>query len=188
MDRLFAFQNRSDTLQLYGCHFGLKPAGWSYDKHHHHLYELFCCMDGFAVQEMQGSSVPLAPGDWFLLRPGVSHTLTNAGPGPLAFFNFHFDLDDLEVRGRLGAAPFRLIPGRLAAGSGLPGCVAGLESLLGKQLISDSDPACPADAPAATPSRSDCISSLPSSPRSWRSWARSFACWKRFRSRQAITA
>ncbi|ASS66952.2 MULTISPECIES: AraC family transcriptional regulator [unclassified Paenibacillus] len=147
MDRLFAFQNRSDTLQLYGCHFGLKPAGWSYDKHHHHLYELFCCMDGFAVQEMQGSSVPLAPGDWFLLRPGVSHTLTNAGPGPLAFFNFHFDLDDLEVRGRLGAAPFRLIPGRLAAGSGLPGCVAGLESLLGKQLISDSDPACPADAP-----------------------------------------
>lgn len=137
MDVLFGFQNMSSTLQLVGCHFGIKPVNWSYEKHHHHLYELICCMDGKAVQEINGSLTELHPGDWILLKPGVTHTVTNASTENYAFFNVHFDLDDLEVRNRLGTASYRIVPASFALKSGLPKHLREIERFMQHSLLSN---------------------------------------------------
>ncbi|CAM4120556.1 AraC family transcriptional regulator [Paenibacillus alkaliterrae] len=137
MDTIVNFQNVTNTLQIVGCHFGIKPECWAYQKHHHHLYELLCCMEGKAVQEINGEKIDLNQGDWILLKPGVNHTIANSSPSHYAFFNIHFDLDDLDVRSRLGAVPFRLIPAALANESKLPKLLPELERLMQQELLSD---------------------------------------------------
>ncbi|OXM14399.1 AraC family transcriptional regulator [Paenibacillus herberti] len=137
MDTIFVFQNITSTLKIDGCHFGVKPEAWSYQKHHHHLYELICCMEGGAVQEINGEKVELKKGDWILLKSGVSHTVANSSPSHYAYFVIHFDLDDLDARSRLGAAPFRLIPATQAKQSKLPHLVPELERLMQQKLLSE---------------------------------------------------
>lgn len=144
MDTIFLFQNIANTLQITGCHFGVKPAKWSYHKHHHPFYELICCMEGGAVQEINGERVDLKQGDWIVLKSGVSHTIANHSTAHYAFFNIHFDLDDLNVRSRLGAAPFRLIPAADAQRTKLPQLLPELEMLMQQELASDK----PVDMPA----------------------------------------
>jgi len=138
LDMIINFQNMINTLQIVGCHFGIKSAAWSYKKHHHPLYELLYCMEGAAVQEINGEKAVLNQGDWILLKPGVNHTIANPYPSPYAFFNIHFDLDDLDIRSRLGVAPFQFIPAARAKESKLPQLVPELERLMQQELLSDS--------------------------------------------------
>lgn len=135
MDILFGFQNISNTLQIVGCHFGIKPVEWIYRKHHHHLYELTCCMEGQAYIEINGEIVSLHSGDWILLKPGVTHTVTNASNSHYGFFNIHFDLDDLDVRNKLGAAPYRILPADYTKDSGLPGLLREMENFMHQGLL-----------------------------------------------------
>lgn len=137
MDKIVNFQNITNTLKIVGCHFGIKPESWAFQKHHHHLYELLCCIEGKAVQEINGEKVNLIQGDWILLKPGVNHMVANSSPSHYIFFNIHFDLDDLDIRSRLGAAPFRLIPAALANESKLPKLIPELERLMQQELLSD---------------------------------------------------
>ncbi|MFD0960563.1 AraC family transcriptional regulator [Paenibacillus chungangensis] len=139
MDTLFQFHNATSTFQLVGCHFGIKPQGWSYPKHHHHLYELSCCMEGGITQNINGIEVSVEAGDWLLLKPGVKHSLHNTSPFHYAFFNFHFDIDDLGVRNRLGAAPFLIIPSSPAEESRLPGLLQQCEAMMHKGSWKDGE-------------------------------------------------
>ncbi|MFC5653271.1 AraC family transcriptional regulator [Paenibacillus solisilvae] len=132
---IFNFQNMTSTLQIVGCHFGIKPDNWTYPKHHHHLYELLCCMEGKAVQDINGAMVEMNPGDWFLIKPGVAHSVANVSDSHYGFFNIHFDLDDLDARNRLGTAPYRLIPSELAKESILPKVIPELERLMQQGLL-----------------------------------------------------
>ncbi|WP_183601447.1 helix-turn-helix domain-containing protein [Paenibacillus phyllosphaerae] len=115
---MIGFPNMTQTLQVTGCHIGRFPPGWEYPRHHHHLFELLCCLGGEVVQEISRTSITLRDGDWLLLNAGVRHKTTNAAQEDYAFFNVHFDLDDLDIRRLLGATPYRLIPAHEAAQSG----------------------------------------------------------------------
>ncbi|RIX52372.1 AraC family transcriptional regulator [Paenibacillus nanensis] len=117
MQNVTSLPNMTSTLQLTGFHIGKFPSGWEYPRHHHHLFELLCCLGGEVEQEINRTTVILRPGDWLLINAGERHKSANTSPADYEFINVHFDLDDLEIRSLLGAAPYRLVPAAEAAGS-----------------------------------------------------------------------
>lgn len=130
MEELYRFPNIVGTLQVIGCHFGLKPPGWHYPRHHHHLFELVYCSEGEVVQEMHRDAVTMQEGDWLLIKSGVRHQSTNSAAVNYGFFNVHFDLDDAEIRSLLAGAPYRLIRRKEAERSKLRFYVDELESVM----------------------------------------------------------
>ncbi|MGO4107672.1 AraC family transcriptional regulator [Paenibacillus sp. YAF4_2] len=118
MHNVIDFPNMTSTLQVTGFHFGKFPPGWEYPRHHHHLFELLCCLGGEVEQEINRTMVTLRPGDWLLINAGERHRTVNSSQMDYEFFNVHFDLDDLEIRSLLGAASYRLVPDSEAARSG----------------------------------------------------------------------
>lgn len=134
MDRQWTFTNFTNTLQVSGCHFGIKPPSWTYPKHHHHLIELVCCLDGKVRQQFGQETVTMKQGDWLLIKSGVKHTIVNDSEVPYVFFNLHFDLDDSEMRRTFGAEPYQFISGKIASDSLLPEYVKQLEAVLGQRI------------------------------------------------------
>jgi AraC-like DNA-binding protein len=130
MESLFKIPNMTHTLLISGCHFGVQPPGWEYPRHHHHLFELLCCLKGEAVQELNQQSFTLRPGDWLLINSGVRHSTTNASEQHYEYFNVHFDLDDPEIRSLLGIAPYRHFPGNAAELNKLSFYVCELEKIV----------------------------------------------------------
>ncbi|WP_256710614.1 AraC family transcriptional regulator [Paenibacillus sp. FSL H8-0548] len=112
------FPNMTSTLQVTGFQIGRYPPGWEYPRHHHHLFELLCCLGGEVKQEINRTTVTLGVGDWLLINAGERHKTTNASQMDYEFFNVHFDLDDLDIRSLLGTASYRLVPATDAARSG----------------------------------------------------------------------
>jgi len=135
MDRQWTFTNFTNTLQVSGCHFGIKPPAWTYPKHHHHLIELVCCLDGEVRQQIGQDTVTMKPGDWLLVKSGVKHAIANDSDVPYVFFNLHFDLDDSEMRRTLGVEPYQFISGERAKDSLLPAYVRRLEAVLGQGIV-----------------------------------------------------
>lgn len=103
------FPNMINTLQVTGCHFGVKPPNWHYPRHHHHLFELLCCLKGEVVQDIHQDTITVREGEWLLINSGIRHASMNAAATEYSFFNVHFDLDDPEIRSLLGSAPYRHI-------------------------------------------------------------------------------
>ncbi|MCS7464424.1 AraC family transcriptional regulator [Paenibacillus doosanensis] len=130
MDAQWTFQSITSTLQVTGCHFGIKPPGWSYPKYHHHLTELVYCIDGEVTQQIGQENVLMRRGDLLLIKSGIKHATLNGASIPYVFFNLHFDLDDSDMRRILGAEPYRRIPGDAASSSRVPGYIGELERLL----------------------------------------------------------
>lgn len=97
------------TLHLSGCHFGTKPAGWSYPRHHHYLFELLHCSQGEVVQEIGDESFPLRAGQWLLIRSGIPHATANEASEDYSYFNLHFDFDDSVLREGLCRKPYILL-------------------------------------------------------------------------------
>lgn len=127
---LYRFPNMINTLQVTGCHFGLKPPGWQYPRHHHHLFELLYCVEGIVVHEINRDSVTMRAGDWLLIKSGVRHQSSNTAKSDYGFFNVHFDLDDPEIRSLLSLAPYRLIRHKEAEQSKLRFYVGELEEVM----------------------------------------------------------
>lgn len=100
------FADITNTLQITGCFFNVKEKGWSYPKHHHHLFELVYCFSGEARQWINGKAVEIREGDWLWIKSGVRHETENLTDAPYSFFNIHFDIDDLELRKRLSTAEY----------------------------------------------------------------------------------
>ena len=71
MDTAFRFPNIIHTLQVTGCHFDSQPPGWSYPRHHHHLFELLYCLEGEVLQEIHRESFTSRQGEWLLIKSGV---------------------------------------------------------------------------------------------------------------------
>lgn len=138
MDRLFHFPNMTQTLQVTGCHFGIKPPGWRYPRHHHHLYELICCLEGESVHDINRTTLTLRPGEWLLIKSGIRHESAAAASSHYRFFNVHFDLDDAEVRSVLGAAPYSHIPSGSANRGKLPFYVQELEEMMRQYAAPDT--------------------------------------------------
>ncbi|WP_282936127.1 AraC family transcriptional regulator [Paenibacillus sp. RC67] len=134
MDRQWTFTNFTNTLQVSGCHFGIKPPAWTYPKHHHHLIELVCCLDGEVRQQFGQDTLSMKQGDWLLIKSGVKHAIVNDSDLPYVFFNLHFDLDDSEMRRIFGVEPYQFISGRTASDSLLPAYVRQLEAVLGQSI------------------------------------------------------
>ncbi|MGO4546000.1 helix-turn-helix domain-containing protein [Paenibacillus sp. 2TAB23] len=118
MQNVIGFPNMTSTLQVTGIQIGTFPPGWEYPRHHHHLYELLCCLGGEVEQEINRTTVTLKLGDLLLINAGERHKTTNASSMDYEFFNVHFDLDDLDIRSLLGTASYRLISASEAAHSG----------------------------------------------------------------------
>jgi AraC family transcriptional regulator len=117
IENTIVFPNIHHTLQITGCHIGRYPPGWEYPRHHHHLFELLCCLDGEVNQEINRTSLTLRSGDWLLINAGERHKTINASQWDYQFFNVHFDLDDMDIRSLLSMAPFHLVPASEAAGT-----------------------------------------------------------------------
>lgn len=130
MDIAFRFPNMIHTLQVTGCHFDSQPPGWSYPRHHHHLFELLYCLEGEVLQEIHRESFTLRQGEWLLIKSGVPHQTTNLANGPYGYFNVHFDLDDQEIRSSLSAAPYRHIRQQESEQSNLKAYVQELEGIV----------------------------------------------------------
>ncbi|MFD2114666.1 helix-turn-helix domain-containing protein [Paenibacillus yanchengensis] len=94
----FVMPNMTNTIQITGCQFAIKPPGWSYPRHHHHLFELLYCYEGEVTQSSEDQEIILRAGELILLRPGIKHHTFNHSDEPYRFFNFHFNLDDRELR------------------------------------------------------------------------------------------
>jgi len=118
MQNLRGFTNMTTTLQVTGFHIGKFPPGWEYPRHHHHLFELLCCLDGEVEQEINRKTITLRAGDWLLINAGERHKTTNVSYKDYEFINVHFDLDDLEIRNLLGTASYRLVTSAEAERSG----------------------------------------------------------------------
>ncbi|WP_456287698.1 helix-turn-helix domain-containing protein [Paenibacillus sp. AK002] len=130
MDIAFRFPNMIQTLQVTGCHFDSQPPGWSYPRHHHHLFELLYCLEGEVLQEIHRDSIQLREGEWLLIKSGVPHQTSNASNKQYGYFNVHFDLDDAEIRSSLSAAPFRHIRQHESERSKLAAHVQELEGIV----------------------------------------------------------
>jgi AraC-like DNA-binding protein len=94
------------TLFIHGCHFAYVDAEWSYHKHHHSSFELLHCLDGSAVEWVNGRSIALTAGDWLFLSSGVMHSTITNPQTPFAYFTVHFDMDDIGVREQLGCCDY----------------------------------------------------------------------------------
>lgn len=116
------FPNITSTLQVTGCHFGKKPLGWHYPKHHHHLYEVLHCQEGEAKLLINSSELVLNSGDWLLIRAGVRHEIKNDSPegSSFSFFNIHFDIDDHDMRKSLSSSDYSLLRASVTCTSKLP--------------------------------------------------------------------
>lgn len=101
MDIELRLPNMTSTLQIIGCHFGTKPQGWHYERHHHFLFELIYCLEGSSIQQIDDQVVNLEAGQWLLIKSGVPHETRNDSPHLYRFFNVHFDLDDPQLRALL---------------------------------------------------------------------------------------
>lgn len=132
------FPNMTSTLQIIGCHFGVKQPGWSYPKHHHHLFELLHCWSGEVLQTINGTSIAVRSGDWLLLKSGVRHHLENVSQEPYSFFDVHFDIDDAEMRKLLSRNPFGHITREAAARTRLPLYRIEIERILQTSLAANT--------------------------------------------------
>ncbi|KZS43539.1 AraC family transcriptional regulator [Paenibacillus glucanolyticus] len=130
MDITFRFPNIIHTLQVTGCHFDIQPPGWSYPRHHHHLFELLYCLEGEVLQEIHRESITLRQGEWLLIKSGVPHQTSNLSNKQYGYFNVHFDLDDTEIRRSLAAAPYRHIRQQESEHSKLRAYVQELEGIV----------------------------------------------------------
>ncbi|TMV44621.1 helix-turn-helix domain-containing protein [Paenibacillus mesophilus] len=146
MDIQVYFPNMTSTLQITGCGFNVKPPGWSYPNHHHHLFELMYSFSGEALQHVNRGTVRLETGDWLLIKSGVKHRTDNRSDSPYAFFNIHFDVDDPELRKKLSAADYGLLPRANAERTQLPGLMRQIERILTDSLTME-----PRDATEAIP-------------------------------------
>ncbi|MEC0264269.1 AraC family transcriptional regulator [Paenibacillus anseongense] len=139
LEDLYRFPNIINTLQVTGCHFGLKPPGWHYPRHHHHLFELLYCVEGEVAHEINRDRVTMQAGDWLLIKSGVRHQSSNTTQADYGFFNVHFDLDDPEIRSLLSQAPYRLIRHKEAEQSKLRFYVGELEGVM-QRNHTDAEP------------------------------------------------
>ncbi|MFX3632863.1 MAG: AraC family transcriptional regulator [Candidatus Pristimantibacillus sp.] len=135
MDTTIKFPDITNTLQLIGCHFGVKPPSWEFPKHHHHFFELLFCWDGEITQVINREVVHLNQGDWLLINSGVRHYTMNRSNSHYVYFNAHFDLDDMKIRKQLGVSPYIMITSEEAALTKLPSYAEVMESLFHKGLI-----------------------------------------------------
>ncbi|MDF2670014.1 MAG: hypothetical protein K0R67_2320 [Paenibacillus sp.] len=83
------------TLFIHGCHFAHVDAEWSYHKHHHSSFELLHCLNGCAIEWINGHSVAFNKGDWLFLSSGVMHSTITNPQTPFAYFTVHFDTNDI---------------------------------------------------------------------------------------------
>ncbi len=119
------------TLHLSGCHFGAKPPGWSYPRHHHYLFELLYCREGEVAQEIGEEHFSLVGGQWLLIRSGVPHATANRSEASYVFFNLHFDFDDPSLREGLCRSPYVLLEAGEAESLGLHAHAEAIERALG---------------------------------------------------------
>lgn len=120
----------TQTLHLSGCHFDAKPAGWSYPRHHHYVFELLYCREGEVVQEVGEGAFPLRTGQWLLIRAGVPHSTANRSQEAYRYFNLHFDLDDPQLRELLCRSAYMLLEAEEAESLGLPAHAEAIERAL----------------------------------------------------------
>lgn len=139
MDIEVYFPNMTSTLQISGCGFGVKPPGWSYPMHHHHLFELLYCFGGEATQVMNGYELTLRPGDWLIVKSGARHRTDNRSDSPYSFFNIHFDVDDPELRRRLSGADCGYLACSKAEETELPGYMKRIERIMTAGLAVEQD-------------------------------------------------
>ncbi|WP_213581610.1 AraC family transcriptional regulator [Paenibacillus sp. J2TS4] len=138
------FPNMTSTLQIVGCHFSVKPPGWSFPNHHHHLFELLYCWGGSVTHIINGHKLQLHAGDWLLLKSGVRHEMENKSEEPYSFFNLHFDIDDPKLRQRLSHSPYGRLTKEEALQTNLSRYIQEIEQLLQRSLLSDNSlPSCP---------------------------------------------
>ncbi|RIX52354.1 AraC family transcriptional regulator [Paenibacillus nanensis] len=137
METIVKFPNLTNTLQLIGCHFGVKPPSWEFPTHHHHFFELIYCGEGEITHRINGVPVLHREGDWLLINSGSRHSTVNHSRHHYVYFNAHFDLDDMEMREQLGSSPYRTITREEAASSKLPRYIGVIESLLQRGLLHD---------------------------------------------------
>jgi mannose-6-phosphate isomerase-like protein (cupin superfamily) len=50
---------------------------------HHDAHEMFYVLKGQGIATCNGRSIPVAPGNFFLVRPGHEHVVENTGDTPL---------------------------------------------------------------------------------------------------------
>ncbi|MGG1878774.1 AraC family transcriptional regulator [Paenibacillus cisolokensis] len=140
------FPDMTSTLQITGCHFGNKPAGWHYPKHHHHLYEVLHCQEGEAGLVINRAELTLHAGEWLLIRAGVRHEIRNGSPkGSFSFFNIHFDIDDVDMRRSLSRTDYSLLQASVAATTKLPSYIQAIESQMHRSL--DPERSSPSSSP-----------------------------------------
>lgn len=132
------FPDITSTLQITGCHFGVKPAKWSYPKHHHHLYELLYCQEGEAEHLISGTSIKMQAGDWLFVKAGVRHQTDNRTDNHFSFFNLHFDLDNHEMRMRLSTLEYALYPKKLADSTRLPLYIQEIEQIMQASMFNQT--------------------------------------------------
>ncbi|UVI28896.1 helix-turn-helix domain-containing protein [Paenibacillus spongiae] len=106
---LLSIPDLGGTLLIHGCHYASVEAEWSYRKHHHASFELLHCVDGAAVEWINGQAVKLSAGDWLFLGSGVLHSTITEPSAPFSYFTLHFDMDDMTIREELSQRDYILI-------------------------------------------------------------------------------
>ncbi|MCQ6559486.1 helix-turn-helix domain-containing protein [Paenibacillus mendelii] len=107
--RILSNPDVGGTLLIHDCHYASVEAEWFYHKHHHTSFELLHCLDGTAVEWINGQAVTLSTGDWLFLGSGVLHSTITGPNAPFSYFTVHFDMDDMTIREELSQRDYILI-------------------------------------------------------------------------------
>ncbi len=134
MDTEILLPNMTYTVQITGCQFSIKPPGWRYPRHHHHLFELLYCQSGEVTQSIEGTEIILKAGELVMLRPGIKHHMHNHANKPYRFFNIHFNIDDHELRALFTTQSCEHLNEEQVKQTKLLGYIDALEQLLQQEL------------------------------------------------------
>jgi len=134
MENEIRIASMTQTLQIIGCHFGVREPFWSYPRHHHHLFELLYCWDGEVTLSTDDYEFTMETGDVLLLKPGVKHHMHNNSAKSYSFFNVHFNIDDQQMRDHLSANAYAYMKRTTIQQTRLPACLQQLEALLQVEL------------------------------------------------------
>ncbi|WP_374404229.1 AraC family transcriptional regulator [Niveibacterium sp.] len=86
------------SFAVSGAHFRRVRSRWHYPEHEHRQFELNYVVSGRQRIATATAAMSQGPGDLLLITPGEAHESRNEGPGEMAYWCLHFDVDDPGLR------------------------------------------------------------------------------------------
>ncbi|MDF2924126.1 MAG: AraC family transcriptional regulator [Paenibacillaceae bacterium] len=100
---LFSMADLKITLHSFSAHCRTVGKDWSYPLHDHPMFEFNLVLEGRQTINLNGTDLPMEPGDLLLMKPGEKHESRVAGVAEMMYSSIHFEVDEPMLRQALGS-------------------------------------------------------------------------------------